>query len=448
MTSERSMTSERLASRFFGAATRIGPGEQRAAMLSFAFLFLVMFSYQVLKPIRDALGTVYGADKLEHLFTATFVGTIVVAPIYAWIASRIKLKTLIPWVYGFLVVNILIFYALFEANPESRILAAAFYVWLSVANMFVISVFWSFMADVWSKEQSKRLFGFIAAGGSVGAAVGPAVTAAVVTVVGTGTMMLLSATGFGLAIIITRVLVSHKDASHAEGGRENGGNQPTTLNRTLGGNPLAGFSLLLKSPYLLLIATFILFMTWISTIVYFQQAEFISKAFASKEERTQAFALVEMIVNIGAIAIQLFGTSRLVSRFGVTAGLLFNPILMVLAFIAVALSPMLMVLMSVQVIRRISEYAVARPSREMLFTVVDQERKYKAKSVIDTVVYRAGDLSAAWAQAGLAAMGWGVAAVAMFGAAVAAIWGAVAYALGHKFERIRLDHDDEAKPAA
>lgn len=444
MASERPMISDRLASRFFGAATRIEPAEQRAALLSFLFLFLVMFSYQVLKPIRDALGTVYGTDKLEHLFTATFVGTIVVAPIYAWIASRIKLKTLIPWVYGFLVVNILIFYGLFESNPESRLLAAGFYVWLSVANMFVISVFWSFMSDVWSKDQSKRLFGFIAAGGSVGAAVGPAITAAVVTQVGTGTMMLLSAAGFGLAIVITRILVRHKDAEKADGVDA----QPTTLNRKLGGNPLSGFSLLLKSPYLLLIAAFILFMTWISTIVYFQQAEFISKAFASKEERTRAFALVELIVNIGAIAIQLFGTSRLVSRFGVTAGLLFNPILMVLAFIAVALSPMLMVLMSVQVIRRISEYAVARPSREMLFTVVDQETKYKAKSVIDTVVYRAGDLSAAWAQAGLAAMGWGVAAVALFGAAVAAIWGTIAYALGHRFERIRIDQGDVTQPAA
>jgi AAA family ATP:ADP antiporter len=407
-----------------------------------------MFSYQVLKPIRDALGTVYGADKLEHLFTATFVGTLVVAPIYAWIAAHIKLKTLIPWVYGFLVVNILIFYALFEANPESRMLAAAFYVWLSVANMFVISVFWSFMSDVWSKEQSKRLFGFIAAGGSVGAAVGPAITAAIVTMVGTGTMMLVSAVGFGLTIIITRILVSEKEESLAEGGRDALAAQPTSLNRKLGGNPLAGFSLLLKTPYLLLIAAFILFMTWISTIVYFQQAAFISKAFASKEARTQAFALVELIVNIGAIAIQLFGTSRLVSRFGVTTGLLFNPILMVFSFIAVALSPMLMVLLSVQVIRRISEYAVARPSREMLFTVVDQETKYKAKSVIDTVVYRAGDLSAAWAQAGLAALGWGVAAVAMFGAAVAAIWGVIAWSLGHRFERIRVDQHDHTAPAA
>ena len=150
-------------------------------------------------------------------------------------------------------------------------------------------------------------------------------------------------------------------------------------------------------------------------------------------------------MNVGAIAIQLFGTSRLVGRFGVTAGLLFNPILMCLAFIAVAFSPVLLVLMSVQVIRRISEYAIARPSREMLFTVVDQEQKYKAKSVIDTVIYRFGDLSAAWAQAGLASIGWGVAAVALLGAAVAAIWSTVAFALGRRFERIRSDQTDAAQ---
>ena len=432
------MVSERSRLNIFGAATRIQPSEQRAALLSFAFLFLVMFSYQVLKPIRDAMGTVYGVDKLEHLFTATFVGTLLVAPIYAWIASRVKLQTLLPGVYGFLVINILIFYALFEADPESRMLAAAFYVWLSVANMFVISVFWSFMSDVWAKDQSKRLFGFIAAGGSVGAAVGPAITASVVTIVGTGSMMLLSALGFGITIFLTRLLMREK-AAH---GPNDAGKQATTLNRRLGANPFAGFSLILKSPYLLLIGVFILFMTWISTIVYFQQSEFISKAFASKEERTQAFAVVELIVNVGAIAIQLFGTSRLVGRFGVTAGLLFNPILMCLAFIAVAFSPVLLVLMSVQVIRRISEYAIARPSREMLFTVVDQEQKYKAKSVIDTVIYRFGDLSAAWAQAGLASIGWGVAAVALLGAAVAAIWSTVAFALGRRFERIRSDQTD------
>lgn len=412
-------------------AAEIEPHEVKAVWLSFVYFLLIMSSYYILRPIRDAMGTVYGADRLENLFTATFLATFLAAPIYAWCASRIKLQTFLPLIYGFFTVNILIFYFLFEVDPESRVIAAIFYVWLSVFNMFIISVFWTFMADLFSRSQSKRLFGFIAAGGSVGAAIGPAITTALVTLVGTGTMLLVSAAGFSLAIVVVRMLVREKERLRFA---DEGSAQQTSLGHRLGGNPFAGFGLLLKSPYLLLIAAFILLLTWISTIVYFQQAEFISNAFESREARTQAFAAIDLIVNICAIGIQLFGTGRFVSRFGVTTGLVLNPILMIAAFFLVALSPVLMVLLGVQVVRRIAEYAIARPSREMLFTVVDQESKYKAKNVIDTVVYRFGDLSAAWAQAGLASVGAGVIAVALFGAAVAAIWGGVALALGRKFE--------------
>jgi AAA family ATP:ADP antiporter len=427
-----------LFARLFRGAARVEPHELRAVWLSFLYFFLIMASYYILRPIRDTMGTVYGADRLENLFTFTFLATFAAAPVYAWCASKVKLQTFLPWVYGFFTINILIFYALFQTDPESRAIAAVFYVWLSVFNMFIISVFWTFMADLFSKAQSKRLFGFIAAGGSVGAAVGPAITTVLVTMVGTGAMLLVSAFGFALAILVVRRLVQEKERLREVDGEEA---QTTRLDHKLGSNPFAGFRLLLKSPYLLLIAVFILLLTWISTIVYFQQADFISKAFESREARTQAFAAVDLIVNLFAIGIQVFGTGRIVTRFGVTTGLVLNPIIMIFAFFMVALSPTLMVLLGVQIVRRISEYAIARPSREMLFTVLDQESKYKAKNVLDTVVYRFGDLSAAWAQAGLAAAGMGVAAVAVFGAAVAALWGAVAVALGRRFER---DQREEA----
>lgn len=434
-------------SRLLRVTARIERRELRAVWLSFLYFFLIMSSYYVLRPIRDAMGTVYGADRLENLFTATFFATFLAAPIYAGVAARMKLQNFLPWVYGFFVLNILIFYVLFETDPESRTIAAIFYVWLSVFNMFIISVFWSFMADMFSRAQAKRLFGFIAAGGSLGAVVGPVITTVLVTMVGTGTMLLVSAAGFGAAIFIIRLLVKEKERLRVadEGDVDV---QTTSLDHKLGRNPnpFAGFGLLLRSPYLLLIAAFILLLTWISTIVYFQQAEFISKAFESREARTQAFAVVDLVVNFCAIAVQLFGTGRIVSRFGVTTGLVLNPIIMIIAFIAVAVSPVLMVLLGVQIVRRVSEYAIARPSREMLFTVVDQESKYKAKSVIDTVVYRFGDLSAAWAQSGLAAVGIGVVGVAAFGAAVSAIWGGVALALGRKFEREKAGQPDGAAP--
>jgi AAA family ATP:ADP antiporter len=425
-------------SRLLRVTARIEPRELRAVWLSFLYFFLIMSSYYVLRPIRDAMGTVYGADRLENLFTATFFATFLAAPLYAGVAARMKLQSFLPWVYGFFVLNILLFYLLFETDPESRTIAAIFYVWLSVFNMFIISVFWSFMADLFSRAQAKRLFGFIAAGGSIGAAVGPAITTVLVTMVGTGTMLLVSAVGFGAAILVVRLLVKEKERLRVVDEREGGGDaQATRLDHRLARNPnpFAGFGLLLRSPYLLLIAAFVLLLTWISTIVYFQQAEFISKAFESREARTQAFAVVDLVVNLCAIGVQLFGTGRIVGRFGVTTGLILNPIIMIVAFIAVALSPVLMVLLGVQIVRRVSEYAIARPSREMLFTVVDQESKYKAKSVIDTVVYRFGDLSAAWAQSGLAAVGIGVVGVAAFGAAVSALWGGIALALGRKFER-------------
>lgn len=430
-------------SRMMRALAKIEPHELRAVRLSFLYFFLIMASYYILRPIRDALGTVYGADRLEELFTYTFVATFLAAPVYAWFASKLKLQTFLPWVYGFFVINILIFYVLFEADPESRALAAAFYVWLSVFNMFMISVFWSFMADIYSRSQSKRVFGFVAAGGSVGAAVGPAITTALVTVVGTGTLLLISAAGFGLAILTVRSLVKEKENLRTSDEEDV---QHTRLDHKLGGNAIAGFKLLLSSPYLLLIAAFVLLLTWISTIVYFQQAEFISNAFASRDERTQVFAIVDLAVNLCAIAIQLFGTSRIVTRFGVTTGLVLNPIIMIFAFIAVAISPVLVVLLGIQIVRRVSEYAIARPSREMLFTTIDQESKYKAKSVIDTVVYRFGDLSAAWAQAGLASVGLGVVGIAVFGAAVSVVWGGIALLLGRKFERVRRDSSAVAEP--
>lgn len=424
---------------------QIEPHEVKAVWLSFLYFFLIMASYYILRPIRDAMGTVYGADRLENLFTYTFFATFLAAPVYAWAASKVKLQTFLPWVYGFFTINILIFYVLFETDPESKPIAAVFYVWLSVFNMFIISVFWTFMADLFSKSQSKRLFGFIAAGGSVGAAIGPAITTVLVTLVGTGTMLLVSAAGFALAILVVRTLVKEKEKLRVA---DDGEAQTTRLDHKLGGNPFKGFGLLLKSPFLLLIAAFILLLTWVSTILYFQQAEFISKAFASREARTQAFAVVDLAVNACAILIQVFGTGRLVSRFGVTTGLVFNPVIMVVAFLLVAVSPVLAVLLGVQIVRRVAEYAIARPSREMLFTVLDQESKYKAKNVLDTVVYRFGDLSAAWAQAGLSAAGSGPTGAAVFGIGVSVVWGVVALALGRKFERDRLYAAAETQPAA
>ena len=419
--------------RLLKTVAKVEPEEVRAVVISFVYFALLMGSYFIVRPVRDAMGTVYGVANLQELYTGTFVVSFVVAPAYAFLASRIRLATFLPWVYGFIAVTMVVFYALFETveQQQDRWVAALFFVWVSTFNVLIISVFWSLMADTFSRTQAKRLFGFLAAGGTVGTIAGPALAASLVTIVGTNTLMLISAAGF----LVTAWLVTLLEREKRRLGAAGGDVQKTTLDRTLGGNPLEGFALLFRSPYLLMIGLFILLMTTISTIIYFQLGDLITKAFPSREARTQAYAVIDLAVNGTTVFLQLFGTGRLIERFGVTAGLLLNPIIMVFAFLAVAFSPVLLVLGSIQVVRRFAEYAVAKPSREMLFTVVDQDSKYKAKNVIDTVVYRFGDLTSAWLSA--AVLPYGVAGLAVAGIVMSAVWFPIAYLLGKRYEGVR-----------
>jgi AAA family ATP:ADP antiporter len=405
--------------------------EIKAVLLSFVYFFFLMSSYFILRPLRDTMGTVYGVAHLQELFTGTFIVSFIVAPIYAGFASRIRLASFLPWVYGFIALTMVVFYFLFEKIAQDRWIAAAFFVWTSTFNLLTISVFWSLMADVFSRTQAKRLFGFIAAGGTVGTICAPAFTVLFVSTVGANTLLLISAAGFTVTAFLVRMVEAEKRKLQALDKDA----QQTSLDRKLGGNPFDGFTLLFKSPYLLMIALFILLMTTISTVIYFQLQDLITHEFATRAERTRAFATIDLATNSVAVFIQLFGTGRLIQRFGVTAGLLLNPIIMVIAFLAVAFSPVLMVLGTMQVVRRCAEYAIAKPSRDMLFTVVDQQAKYKAKNVIDTVVYRFGDLTSAWLSAQV--LPYGVAGLAVAGVIVSAIWFPIAYALGKRYETAR-----------
>jgi AAA family ATP:ADP antiporter len=408
----------------------VEPFEVRAVILSMLYFFFLFGSYSVIKPVRDAMGTVYGVAHLQELFTATLVASLVFAPLYSGLASRIKLSTFLPWVYGFVAVTILIFYALFVGGHfQDRWIAAGFYVWVSTFNLLIISVFWTFMADIFSSVQAKRLFGFVAAGGTLGGIVGPAIATFLATKLGNNNLILISAAGFGITAALVRMLAVEKQKLLAVAGNEV---QRTSLDHRLKGNPFDGFRLLLQSRYLLLLALFLLVMTWISTIVYFQLGDLITKAFSSREARTQAYGMIDLAVNSVAVLIQLFGTGRIIKRFGVKFGLLLNPVIMVIAFLAIAFSPVLLILGGIQIVRRVAEYAVAKPTREMLFTVVDQESRYKAKNVIDTVVYRFGDFSSAWVSALI--LPHGVAGLAIFGAITSAVWFPIAFLLGKRYE--------------
>jgi AAA family ATP:ADP antiporter len=289
------------------------------------------------------------------------------------------------------------------------------------------------MADLFSPTQGKRLFGFISAGGSLGAVVGPGLTALMAERVGVNVLLLYAAVGFGIAVVILRLL--EREKAEVAVGQADG--QTSRLDHALGGNLLDGFKLLARSPYLLLIAAFVVLTSWVSTILFFQQADLISQAFASREARAKTFATVDFIVNCCAILVQMFGTGRIAQRYGVTATLIINPFIMVLAFGAVLFSPGLMVMLAAQVLRRVSEYALAKPGREMLFTAVDQESKYKSKSVIDTAVTRLGDVSSAWITSGLIAVGLSVSGMFAIGIAVSLLWGGIGLTLGRQYERRR-----------
>ncbi len=423
--------------RLFKSAAAIEHGELRAVILSMLYFFFLFGSYSILKPVRDAMGTVYGIDHIQELFTGTLIASLIFAPLYSFCASRIRLASFLPWVYGFVGVTILVLYFMFQNVQQSqeRWVAASFYIWISTFNILIISVFWSFMADIFSRQQAKRLFGFVAAGGTLGGIAGPLVVAVLAKPLGTSILMLISAAGFGVTAALVVLLTREKNRMLAAGMAV----QNTTLTHRLGGNPFDGFKLLFKSPYLLMLAAFLMLMTWISTIVYIQLGDLITKAFVSREARAQAYANIDLAVNSLAVLMQLFGTSRFIKRFGVTTGLLVNPVIMVLAFLAVAFSPVLLVLGGIQILRRVAEYAVAKPTREMLFTVVDQDSRYKAKNVIDTVVYRFGDWSASLVSTPI--LQFGVAGLAIFGVIVSVAWFPIALALGRRYETAASERD-------
>ncbi len=418
--------------RLIGLTVAVEPQEVKAVALAFLFNFVLLGSYYILRPVRDTMATVFGVQALQSLFTGTFVITLVCAPVFAWCASKMKLARLLPGVFWFLLINLLVFYALFRLAPQNRWLAAAFFWWFSVINLFLISIFWTFMADVFSSAQATRLFAFIAAGGSTGAIAGPLITRALAGSIGVSGLLLVAGAGFLCVILLIHALMREKEKLRALDKEA----QQTTLDHNLPGNPLRGFALLLKSSFLLNQAAFMLLMTWIATIFYFLQTDLIAKTFPGMESRAIAFADVDLFVNICSAVILIFGLGRVLQRFGVTASLLLTPLLMAGACLAIALAPSFFLIQAARATQRISQYAVARPSREILFTVVDQQSKYKAKNVIDTAVYRFGDLSSAWILAGMRAAGFGLLGAMGFGIAVSAMWGAVAVALGRRYQTL------------
>ena len=426
------LASESALLRIVGTASKAQPHERKAALAAFFCNFFLLASYYILRPLRDTMATVFGAAQLQDLFTGTFILTLLLVPLFAWCAGRMKLSRFLPGVFWLLIASLLIFFGLFHLLPGNRWVAAGFYWLFSVINLLLISIFWTLMADTFAPGQAARLFAFIAAGGTIGAIFGPIITTAFVRTIGVSGLLLVACGGFLIVIAFVHLLMHEKSSLRALDPRT----QQTTLDHRLPGNVLRGFSLLFSSRYLLGQAIFFVLMTWIATIFYFLQVEFIAKTIPAVEARAIAFADVDLFVNICAALVLIFGSSQFLQRFGVTATLALSPLLMLFACVVLAFAPTFFVVQSARALQRVSQYAIARPSREVLFTVLDQESRYKAKNVIDTSVYRFGDLSAAWMQAGLRALGMGLLAIVGLGIAVSAAWGLIAVFIGRRYERI------------
>lgn len=403
--------------------------EIKAVVGSFLFVIVLMSAYYILRPVRDAMASDWTDAEVSWLWTLNFFISTAVVALYGVLVSRFRLRLLVPSIYGIFALTFLSFYALASTMADRTLVDKSFYVWVSVFSLFHISVFWSFMSDLFSKEQAGRLFGIIAAGASVGGLVGPSIPSFFSASLGTDNLMLLASAMLLVPIPIIFYLQSLKSSD-----LHNESLAAQTPQIKIGGNPFAGFKLFFSNPYLLAIGLFIFLYTGISSFVYFELKNLLSDL--SRAERTAVWAQMDLAVNVLSIAVGLFATGRIVGKFGMPVTIALIPVLICAGLIIVAISPFLGAVVALQVIRRAGNYAVTRPAREVLFTRVDREARFKAKPVIDIVAYRGGDMLMAWFFTGLTqGLGLGLAAVAAVGAGIAALWSIVGIYLGRWFER-------------
>ena len=418
----------------------VEPQEFKALSWSCVYFFALLCSYYILRPLRDEMGIAGGVKNLQWLFTGTFLAMLAVVPLFGWITSHYPSKRFLPYVYYFFIVTILLFFVLFKSNITHAYVARAFFIWVSVFSLFVVSVFWSFMADIFRSTQAKRLFGFIAAGGTAGALTGPALTAALAVPLGTTNLLLISAGLLGGAVFCVKRLIAWRESPlsmrSARASAAGDATATETEEEAMGGGILAAFHLVLKSPYLIGICLLMLLFTTLATFLYFQQAHIIRDHFADSAERTTVFAVMDFTVNALTIIVQLFLTGRIVKHLGLGWTLALIPLLLGIGFLILGLTPVLGAIIIVQIIRRAGNYAIMKPAREMLYVVLSKEEKYKAKNFIDTAIYRGGDVLSAWAFAGLQGLGFTLSAIAFIAVPLSAIWAWTSFKLGKTQETL------------
>ncbi len=401
------------------------PQERVAALWSFAYFFALLAGYYVLRPLRDQMGIAGGVKNLPWLFTATFLILLVTQPLYGGLVARLPRARFIPIVYHFFVANLILFWVLLSFDSKTAIIARVFFVWVSVFNLFAVAVFWSFMADLFTSEQGKRLFGFIGAGGTAGALLGPILTIWLSVPLGPVNLMIAAAILLEVAVFCVYRL-EHAAVAHT-------GPEVTTEN--IGGSAFAAIPELVRSPYMLGIGVWGALLSYAATIIYFEQAHIVFAAAKTAGLQTRVFASIDLAVSVLTLITQVVVTGQLLKRVGTGVAAAALPAVYIVGFAVLAVMPTLIVVMTIQVVQRWMHFAIANPARQLFFTVVTREEKYKAKNLVDVVIYRGSDALSGWIFDSLQGLGLKLGAIALCSLPVVAGWAVLSMALGRAQEK-------------
>ena len=423
----------------------VRPGETRAMLTSFVFFFFLLCSYFVLRPIRDEVAAASGVTKLPWLFAGTLTVTLIFNPFFSALVVRFPVRRVIPISYQFFVANLLVFYAVlrFLSSAEGSTVdiwtGRAFFVWITVFALFNTSIFWCLMADSFRSDQAKRMFGFIGVGGTLGSIVGSAVTASLAPRIGAVNLLLVSVVLLELAVFtVVRFPLQPQSGGVGTIVPTRG---ITRDKDVIGGSVWAGFTHVVRSPYLLGICVFLILFTIGSTFLYFEQSDIVGRLYANRAARTAILAKLELAAQVLTVITQIFFTGRIIRWLGLAATLALLPALSIVGFGALGAMPGITALAVFTVLRRASNFAITNPAMEVLFTVVKREDKYKAKNIIETFVYRGGDQIGAWTYAGLIAVGFGLAAISYAAIPLSVVWLALGLWLGRKQAVLAGDRD-------
>jgi ATP:ADP antiporter, AAA family len=433
-----------LLQRFFNVRTE----EVAPILLAALYFFCVLTALQILRPAREALGMQRGIEAIRWLFMGTLVVTLLVNPVFGWLVSRFRRLAFIATTNLFFMFSLLVFYAMLVFTPQAigETTGQVFYVWYSVFNLFVTMLFWALMADRFSLEQSKRIFGVIAAGGTIGAIFGSWLAVMLAKPLGAPALLIISAAFLLLAVLsawgVTRLQPEH--ATPATGSTT----VATETRAVIGGSPWEGFRTALSSPFLLGISAYVLILAVLVTFIYFTRLQMVAALGDDVDMRTGVFAQIDLATQSATLLLQLIVAGHLIKRLGVSLSLALVPLILALGFIGLAIAGSLLMLVLFDATQRATQRAIMRPARETLFTVIPREDKYKAKAFIDTFVYRSGDVVGAQTEGWLGKLGMGLTALASVAVPLALLWAALGFWLGRKQAQIANRHELDAAAVA